>query len=153
LFCRPLYPRYTLMFSLHLHLLAYEPQPPNPHGVACPRRRVALAMRLRGIRFSSTPNFFKFISGIGALLAALFCKRNQAQTGSIPQSRTILCRGRMAMQLTVNQPHGGSIPPDTASWVASIMAMCLPFKQNHLSSNLRRPTISPYSLIDKALLS
>jgi len=45
--------------------------------------------------------FFRLISGIGALAARLFWEQDQAC--SIRASRTILCRGRMAMQLTVNQ--------------------------------------------------
>ena len=137
------------MFSIHHY--THEPQSPNPHGEACSKAARNTSNVSERDSISLLLKLFNFISGIGALAARLFWEQDQAC--SIHASRTILCRGRMAMQLTVNQPHGGSIPPDTATWVASITAMCLPFKQYYLSSILRRPTISPYSLTDKALLS
>ena len=133
------------------HELALQSNVPGYGGLAHSGECLACNQKVIGAKPISSTNFSKSISGIGALAARLFWEQDQAC--SIHASRTILCRGRMAMQLTVNQPHGGSIPPDTATWVASITTMRLPFKQSYLSLILRRPTNCPYSLTGRALLS
>src|ERR1700733_4771813 len=106
--------------------VTYELQSPqrNTWGLSSAGRIAPLhgeGREFKSLRLHHFSNAKQSVSGFSSSEERLLWE--QDVVGSIPTTRTILCRGRMAMQLTVNQPYGGSIPPDTAPWVASIMAM------------------------------